>query len=61
MMMSRGSQKNASKEKGRLSTLSFRVYVLGKNDATKEQTGRKTDPFGRFFSRPLATCFPHFI
>ena len=28
----------------------------------RKQTGRKTDPFGRlFFSRPLATCFPHFI
>ena len=58
MMMSRGSQKNASKE-GRLSTLSFRVYVMGKNDATKADR-QKDRPFRAFFSRPLATCFPHF-
>ena len=58
--MSRGSQKNASKEKGRLSTLSFRVYVMGKNDA--ERADRQKDrPFRAFFSRPLATCFPHFV
>ena len=58
MMMSRGSQKNASKE-GRLSTLSFRAYVMGKNDATKADR-QKDRPFRAFFSRPLATCFPHF-
>tara|TARA_B100001142_G_scaffold65890_2_gene65447 strand:- start:2009 stop:2332 length:324 start_codon:yes stop_codon:yes gene_type:complete len=39
--MSRGSQKNASKE-GRLSTLSFRVYVMGKNDAESRPAERPT-------------------
>ena len=58
MMMSRGSQKNASKEKGRLSTLSFRVYVLGKNDATKADR-QKDRPFRAFvFFASFGDVFP---
>ena len=56
--MSRGSQKNASKEKGRLSTLSFRVYVLGKNDATKADR-QKDRPFRAFvFFASFGDVFP---
>ena len=54
----RVSKKNASKEKGRLSTLSFRVYVLGKNDATKADR-QKDRPFRAFvFFASFGDVFP---